>query len=71
MEQLTPLVHIFSTLLHLCLKRPIKNARTLRHSTTALGQDGELMSGDLEFLDGFPDDLLISATGIDIGGIPG
>ena len=66
----TALVDIFFALLHLRLKRPVENARFLWNRSTTLGQDGKLVPGYIELLDRFPDDLLVHAAGIDVGGIP-
>jgi len=70
-ELLTTLVDIVFTLLKLSLKHPVENTRFLGDSTMALGQDGKLLTGYLEFLYRFTNDLLVDAAGIDIGCIPG
>lgn len=70
-ELLTALVDIVFALLHLRLKRPVENARFLWDRSTALSQDGKLVLGYLELFNRFPNDLLVYAAGIDVGGIPG
>jgi hypothetical protein len=70
-ELLTALVDIVFALFHLRLKRPVENARFLWDRSKALGQNGKLVSGYLEPSDRFPNDLLVYAVGIDVGGIPG
>jgi len=64
------LVDIVFALLHLRLKWPVENARFLWDRSTAFGQDGKLVP-DLELFNRFPNDLLVYAAGIDVGGIPG
>lgn len=70
-ELLTALVDIVFALCHLRLKWPVENSRFLWDRSTALGQDGKLVSGYLELPYRFPNDLLVYAAGIDIRGIPG
>ena len=70
-ELLTALVDIVFALLHLRLKQPAENARFFWDRSTALGQDGKLVPGYLELFYRFPNDLLVYAAGIDVGGIPG
>jgi hypothetical protein len=70
-ELLTALIDIVFALLHLRLKRPVENARFLWNCSIALGQDGKLVPGYLELSYRLPNDLLVYAAGIDVGGIPG
>ncbi len=69
-ELLTALVDRVFALLHLRLKWSVENDWFLWDISTALSQDGELVSGYLKVSDRFPMNLVHTA-GTDVAGIPG
>jgi hypothetical protein len=68
--ELTALVDIVLALLHLSFKHPVKNSWLLRHSSKAFGQNCDLVSRYIKFLQCLANDLLVHAVRIDIGRIP-